>query len=428
MKNQKDTVWKDRAIRVAVIGGGASGLMAAIEVARVGAQVVVLEQKDRTGKKILATGNGHCNFTNRHLDASCYHNNPFALHIIEQFSVEDTLDFFKKIGVYPVEKNGYYYPASQQASAVADLLEQEAKRLGAAIETGCRVTGIRKEKEEFILSVDRTIYSQVKETVKKNGKKKKHNGPAEIEHITIKADRVILAGGGLASPALGSDGSCYDLAKALGHTIHHPFPALTGIRCAETWFPELAGVRISARVELMADRNVAAAAEGELQLTDYGISGIPVFQISRYAALHLYEGRTVQVRLLFFPDISDEEIRKYMNSHEKNQYQGLFPDKLLKVLLKENKTGKTMPRELFCTCTEVNGFDRAQVTCGGVCLDQVDSETLESAICPGLFLAGELLDVDGICGGYNLQWAWSSGHVAGRSAAEKRIERKREHL
>ena len=425
MKNQNDTEWKNRTIRVAVAGGGASGLMAAIQAARKGAQVIVLEQKDRTGKKILATGNGHCNFTNRHLDASCYHNNPFALHIIEQFSVEDTLDFFKQIGVYPVEKNGYYYPASQQASAVADLLEQEAKRLGVTIETGCRVTGIRKEKKEFILLADRTTYSQVKEAVKKNGKKKKNTGPAEIVHITVKADRVILAGGGMASPALGSDGSCYDLAKALGHTISHPFPALTGIRCAENWFPELAGVRISARVELMADRKVVASEEGELQLTDYGISGIPVFQISRYAALHLYEGRNVQARLLFFPEISDEEIREYGNSHEKNQYQGLFPDKLLKVLLKENRAGESISRELLCTCTEVNGFDRAQVTCGGVRLDQVDGETLESRICPGLFLAGELLDVDGICGGYNLQWAWSSGYVAGRSAAEKQIERKR---
>lgn len=410
---------------MAVAGGGASGLMAAIQAARGGAQVIVLEQKDRTGKKILATGNGHCNFTNRHLDASCYHNNPFALHIIEQFSVEDTLDFFKQIGVYPVEKNGYYYPASQQASAVADLLEQEAKRMGVTIETGCRVTGIRKEKEEFILLADQTKYSQVKETVKKNGKKKKNTGPAEILHIAIKADRVILAGGGMASPALGSDGSCYDLAEALGHTISHPFPALTGIQCAENWFSELAGVRISARVELMADRKVIASEEGELQLTDYGISGIPVFQISRYAALNLYENRTVQARLLFFPEISDEEIRAYGNSHEKNQYQGLFPDKLLKVLLKENKTGEKISRELLCTCTEVNGFDRAQITCGGVCLDQVDEETLESRICPGLFLAGELLDVDGICGGYNLQWAWSSGHVAGRSAAERQIERKR---
>lgn len=452
MDKQKNISGKRRIpCQVAVIGAGASGLMAAIAAARAGAAVTILEQKDKVGKKILATGNGHCNFTNDRMDISCYHGNAFAIHMIEKFPVTDTIAFFRELGIFPHERNGYYYPASEQASAVVKLLLREAEELGVAIRTDTRVAEIRKNpgNQYFLIDYEKTLRSDVKEVVRKNGKKKQIAGEVRVEQGQCKAERVILAGGGMASPNLGSDGSCYTLAQKLGHRVITPLPALTGIRCEENWFKQLAGIRVSAKVTLLVEGREIASDTGELQLTEYGISGIPVFQISRYAARALAEKKKVEAKLLFYPEISDEEMADYLQTHGEEQYCGLFPEKLLQVLMtrhmeddfcqkaadreqadrrtrldtiNKKKSGRDhsnrmVRRELLCTCREINGFDRAQVTCGGIALEEVHPETLESLRCPGLYLAGEVLDVDGICGGYNLQWAWSSGWVAGKSAA-----------
>ncbi|MDO5410087.1 MAG: FAD-dependent oxidoreductase [Lachnospiraceae bacterium] len=415
---------QNRTVHIVIAGAGASGLMAAVTAAEAGAAVTVIEQKEKAGKKILATGNGHCNFTNSALNSACYHENLFAMQVIGQFSVERTLDFFKKLGIFPHERNGYYYPASEQASAVVSLLLKRAEQLGVKILVDSCVEEIRKMPEDRQKQADRSTFqvlvrtaikSGVKETIKKNGKKKVTVGEVRYENRKISADRVILACGGQASPALGSDGSGYRLAGALGHRIVTPFPALTGICCREEWFPRVSGVRVSARVTLFADGRRLASDAGELQLTDYGISGIPVFQVSRYAARALAEGKEVQAELYFYPEISEEDMLDYLKQHNFDEYRGLYPEKLLAVLMMFGND--TLPRKLLCTCTEVNGFDRAQVTCGGVALEEVNPQTMESQICPGIYFAGELLDVDGICGGYNLQWAWSSGYLAGSCAA-----------
>lgn len=439
-------------ISIVVVGAGASGLMAAIGAARLGARVLVIEQKEKAGKKLLATGNGRCNFSNRRMDASCYHENLFALSVIGQFDVDRTLAFFQELGIFPHERDGYYYPASEQAASVVNLLVREAKRLGVSVLTDTKVEKIRRLKNGFesrsegrseagkkkwqqkeptsgfLLSVTTAVKNNVRETVKKNGKKKVTAGEIRYESRQISADRVILACGGKASPVLGSDGSGYELAGALGHQVIRPLPALTGIQCRETWFKQLAGVRISARVTILADGKPLAYSDGELQLTDYGISGIPVFQVSRHAAKAIADGKRVQAELCFFPEIPEAELIAYLGSHTPEQYGGLYPEKLLAVLMqlarfsengeKADRQMYELTRKLRCTCREVNGFDRAQVTCGGISLEQVSPDTLESLLCPGLYFSGELLDVDGICGGYNLQWAWSSGWVAGQSAAK----------
>lgn len=435
-------------LSVVVVGAGASGLMAAIGAADRGARVTVIEQKEKAGKKLLATGNGHCNFSNRRMDVSCYHGNEFAMSVIERFDVDRTLAFFRELGVFPHERDGYYYPASEQASSVVNLLVQKAKRLGISFLLDTKVDAVQKvhHSPQFLLSVTTAVKSNVRETVKKNGKKKVTAGEIRYESRQIRADRVILACGGKASPVLGSDGSGYELAGALGHQMVRPLPALTGIQCQESWFRQLAGVRISARVTILSGGRPLAVSDGELQLTEYGISGIPVFQVSRYAAKALAEGKDVQAKLCFFPEISEEELLSYLNSHTPEQYGGLYPEKLLMVLMqlsvpvkeKERKCRESseqkssdsllarkvydLTRALYGTCQEVNGFERAQVTCGGVSLEQIDSDTLESRICPGLYFTGEILDVDGICGGYNLQWAWSSGWLAGQAAAKKKPE------
>lgn len=441
-------------LHIVVVGAGASGLVAGICAARHGAQVTVVEQKEKAGKKVLATGNGHCNFTNRKMDVSCYHGNGFAMSVIDRFNVDSTLAFFRELGIFPHERDGYYYPASEQAASVVNLLVQEAKRLGISFLTDTKVENIQrldknclldknkslekgdlstKQKDTlsdtgFLLSVSVAVKSNVREIIKKNGKKRMAAGEIHYENRQLTADRVILACGGKASPALGSDGSGYKLACSLGHQVKMPLPALTGIQCEESWFKSLAGVRISARVTLFADREKLMSSDGELQLTDYGISGIPVFQVSRYAARAMEEGKKVHAELCFYPEIPDEELISYLNSHMPEQYGGLYPEKLLEALMQmlgqQNLSGQqiyNLTRRLRCTCRKVNGFDRAQVTCGGISLDQVDRNTLESFLCPGLFFAGEILDVDGICGGYNLQWAWSSGWIAGQSAAERKV-------
>ncbi len=420
-----------KSLHIVIVGAGASGLMAAVCAALAGARVTVLEQKEKAGKKILATGNGHCNFTNDKMNASCYHDSEFALHVIEQFGVDQTLDFFRGLGVFPHERNGYYYPVSEQASAVVSLLLQKTASLGVEILTDTKVQEIQTEAIWTSDGVSRPSFrilasvavKSAQESSKKGGKKKSGAVRQEIryEKRQFHADRVILACGGKASPALGSDGSGYELASGLGHHIVPPLPALTGIQCAETWFKQLAGVRVSARVTILADRKKLAEDTGELQLTDYGISGIPVFQVSRYAARALADGKKVQARLCFFPEIGENELSAYLRSHTVRQYEGLYPAKLLTVL--RTLAGESaddllyLTRNLNCTCREINGFDRAQVTCGGVALSGVNPDTLESLYCPGVYFAGELLDVDGICGGYNLQWAWSSGWLAGRQAA-----------
>lgn len=410
------------------MGAGASGLVAAVSAAGSGARVTVLEQKEKAGKKILATGNGHCNFTNDRMDISCYHGNEFAMHVIRKFDVEKTLNFFGELGVFPHERNGYYYPVSEQASAVVSLLLQKAFSLGVEILTDTKVQEIQVfggSRTSFRVFADVAVKT-APESSKKGGRKKS-GARQEIryEKRQFYADRVILACGGKASPSLGSDGSGYELASGLGHSIVAPLPALTGIQCGEIWFKQLAGVRVSARVAILADGKKIAEDAGELQLTDYGISGIPVFQVSRYAARALSDGKKVHAELCFFPEIGEEELSDYLRSHTLEQYEGLYPAKLLTVLraLSGNSADALLylTRHLSCTCREINGFDRAQVTCGGVPLPEVNPDTLESLCCPGLYLAGELLDVDGICGGYNLQWAWSSGWLAGCNAAGERI-------
>ncbi|MGN0293729.1 MAG: aminoacetone oxidase family FAD-binding enzyme [Lachnospiraceae bacterium] len=423
---------KNRKLHIIIAGAGASGLTAAISAAQAGARVTLLEQKEKTGKKLLATGNGHCNFSNDRMDVSCYHGNEFAMRVIDRFDVKKTLEFFCGLGIFPHERNGYYYPMSEQAQAVAVLLRKKAEELGVEILTERKVLAVRRERKSgFEVLVRAAVKESARKSAGTDGRKdgRKGNGkngkkkvlPEEIrcEDQLLYGDRVILACGGRAYPALGSDGSGYELARSLGHRIVTPLPALTGIRCQESWFRQLAGVRISARVTILSDGKRLASDEGELQLTDYGISGIPVFQVSRYAARALEEGKKVQAEITFFPELSDEELKGYLQTHTVEQYAGLYPAKLLEILKQLAKAEKLfhLTRHLLCTCLEVNGFDRAQVTCGGVDLSEVSADTLESLRCPGVYLAGELLDVDGICGGYNLQWAWSSGWLAGQSAA-----------
>lgn len=392
-------------------------MMAAITSASNGADVTILEHKDRIGKKILSTGNGKCNFTNLLQKPECYrsdNSNRFVWGIYEQFDVKRTLSFFEELGIYAKVKNGYVYPNSEQASAVLDALRMEIERLNIKVETENNCKEIRKSKKGFKILTDQRTFS---------------------------ADAVILSTGSKAAPVTGSDGSGYTIAKQLGLHMIPVLPALVQLRCKEKFYKSVSGVRVQAEVSIYADKKLLGKDTGELQLTNYGISGIPVFQVSRYAARALYEKRTVHAVLNFMPGFTENEFTELMNQRIQLRpkktveefFIGLFNKKLADLWISLSKidrkkyVGQLTKEEinkLVCLIlyfdteiSETNGFEQAQICCGGIDTKEVDPDTLEVYGIPDLYLAGEILDVDGICGGYNLQWAWSSGYVAGREAA-----------
>lgn len=406
--------------RIIIIGGGASGLIAAIGAARTGAYVTIAEHMDRVGKKILSTGNGRCNMTNLRMEEDCYRcdQKGFPMKVIRGFGVDETLGFFRELGIEPRDRNGYIYPNSDQASAVLDVLRWEAERLGAVTLCSCHV--------EKIVSAG-----------------SKHPGyRVHTDQGILEGDAVILAAGSKAAPSTGSDGSGYELAKGLGHHVIKPLPALVQLRCQGTMYRQMAGIRTEARVKLMAEGELLAEDRGELQLTDYGLSGIPVFQVSRYASRALDQGKRVKALVDFLPSWEDGEAwellkkRVSLLGHKTVEefFTGLLNKKLALALIKlaglkpSQRAGELSPKQIKqllgqiksyeAIVMSVNPFANAQVCCGGVDTREVDARTMESRIKANLYLAGELLDVDGICGGYNLQFAWSSGMLAGRHAAE----------
>lgn len=408
--------------QVIIIGGGASGLVAAIAAARQGAEVTILEHMDRVGKKILSTGNGRCNITNLTMRAECYRcgQKNFPMRVIDKFSVWDTLTFFDEIGIVTKSKNGYIYPNSEQASSVLDALRMETEHLGVRVITSCQVKRARKVgKGGFLIETDQGDY---------------------------RGQRLILATGSKAAPVTGSDGSGYELAKSFGHRVILPLPALVQLRCEGKHFKQLAGIRCEAAVQLIADGKTLAGDEGELQLTDYGISGIPTFQISRYASVALAAGSQVSVLVDFLPSKSMEETRQFILQRSVQLgyrscgdfLTGVLNKKLAGVLLKLSGISPEIPvsqvkpanwerlirqlKHFEAVVTATNSFEQAQICCGGVDTREIRAESLESKLVPGLHLVGELLDVDGICGGYNLQWAWSTGMLAGSWAGRVTIQ------
>lgn len=407
-----------------IIGGGAAGLMAAITAAENGAGVTILEHMPRVGKKILSTGNGKCNLTNLDMRPDCYRcgTADFPMTAIGRFSAADTVSFFRRLGVVVTDRNGYVYPASGQAQTVLDALREKAESLGIRIVTECGTETIKRDGRGFCVRTSCGVFY---------------------------GDFLILAAGSKAAPATGSDGSGYDLAASLGHKIVKPLPALVQLKCQGDFFRSIAGVRTEAEVSLYTAGkhgelgDLLASDRGELQLTDYGISGIPVFQVSRYASEALDRKKRVLAVLDFFPSLKDEELflllkeqRMYLSDRKAEGFlNGIFHKKLAALFLKaagirgEEMTGRLSDKKLLAAAelikrtvvevTAANSFDKAQVCMGGVRVKDVDPCTMESRLVPGLYFAGEILDVDGICGGYNLQWAWSSGYAAGASATGK---------
>ena len=401
---------------IAVIGGGASGMIAAITARKSGKEVVVLERKDRILKKVLITGNGRCNITNVNANISNYFGKNISSveNILNSFNPQDTMDFFNGLGIICNEENrGKVYPLSGQASSVVDALRFEAERLGVRIETEFYVRKIEKDGFKF------KIYSE--------------------DRKKIEADRVILAAGGQSYPELGSNGSGFELAKELGHSVTRLSPSIVQLKTEKHQVKGLQGIKTDVAVTAYGDNKKICTYDGELLFTDYGISGNVVFNISFVMPLY----KNVEFEIDFMEKFDYNELyemlkeRKRILSHltMENYFNGMINKKLGQFLSKVSGIEKlskpvkdlndsdirklcTVLKKYRVKILETTGFKNAQVTAGGVSLDEVNAETLESKIVKGLYFSGEVLDVYGECGGFNLQWAWASGYIAGENSAK----------
>ncbi|MCI5918644.1 MAG: NAD(P)/FAD-dependent oxidoreductase [Roseburia sp.] len=412
--NQK----KQKDYDVLIIGGGASGLVAAISAARCGAKTVILEHMDRVGKKILATGNGKCNYTNSKQGITKYRGDDpaFVLPVFEQFGFEETVTFFEDLGISPKIKNGYYYPASEQAASVLDVLRMELSYQKVAIETDCTITSISKKKDGFEVSTNLGCFC---------------------------AKKILFSTGLKASPKSGSDGSAIPYIEKLGHHFADIVPALVQLQGKQPFFKALAGIRAEIQANLYINGAFSTSESGELQLTDFGVSGIPIFQLSRFASKALKQKKEVYILLDFQPSLGKKALKQLLsermhlfgkNKTAEESLIGLFHKKLIPVLLKESQIALHVPakdvtesqldvlsntiKKLRVDVIGTKSFEQAQVCAGGVKTAEIDAKTLESKVVPGVYFAGEVIDIDGTCGGYNLQWAWSSGYVAGKHMAE----------
>ena len=401
---------------IAVIGGGASGLMAAITAKKSGKEVVILERKDRILKKVLITGNGRCNITNVNANISNYFGKNISSveNILNRFTPQDTMDFFNGLGIVCNEENrGKVYPLSGQASSVVDALRFEAEKLGIKIETEFYVRKIEKDGFKF------KIYSE--------------------DRKKIEAGRVILAAGGQSYPELGSNGSGFELAKELGHSVTKLSPSIVQLKTEKNQVKGLQGIKTDVAVTAYGDNKKICTYDGELLFTDYGISGNVVFNISFVMPLY----KNVEFEIDFMEKFDYNELygilkeRKKIMSHltMENYFNGMINKKLGQFLSKVSGIEKlskpvkdlsdsdirklcTVLKKYRVKILETTGFKNAQVTAGGVSLDEVNTETLESKIVKGLYFSGEVLDVYGECGGFNLQWAWASGYIAGENASK----------
>lgn len=404
---------------VLVVGGGPAGMMAALAAAGRGASVTLLDRMDKPGKKILVTGNGRCNITNARPEPARYHGAPaaFTESVLRSFSVPQTLGFFKALGLPCVEEEeGRVYPSCGQASAVVDVLRFEMERRNVRVQVGADVHRLTRAGGTFKAET-------------KDGR-------------SFAADRAIVAAGGKAGPQWGSDGSGLELLKALGHRVTPLFPVLVQLNLRAAFLKAVDGVRFNGAAAVLDQGRVVREETGEIQLTDYGASGIPVLDLSRAAGECLLQKREPMLELRLLPGRSAAdlltEIEGRLSSRPDETLDrallGLVHAHLLPVLLQaagfKNKhlacrhappeNARRLAELLKRWTAPITGtqpWSRAHVTAGGVDAAELTAGTLESKIVPGLFLAGEVIDVDADCGGYNLQWAWSSGQAAGVHAA-----------
>ena len=419
---------KGTCMNIAVIGGGASGMTAAITAHRCGANVTIFEHMPRLGRKLLLTGSGKCNISNTDMHISHFHGGDEKIieAVLDGCPPFETREFFEEIGLFMKDRGGYLYPFCEQASAVVDVLRFSIRDIGIDVHISCDIKRI-----DTLQDVELGHKAEGFAVFTSEGR--------------FCFDKIIICCGSCANRNTGSDGSGYALAKKLGHSVVKPLPALTYLTCDESFYPSIAGIRTKACISLYEensshDMEHTASELGELQLTKQGISGIPVFNLSYRAIKAMDEGRKVKAFIDFLPDVEEDDMYDFMKKRigmaSSRSVEELLIGLLAKPLgicickrcslgLKEpcssldDKDIGRLAKMIKKFETRISGsgdFEAAQTVSGGVSLSEITG-TLESRIAPGLYFAGEILDVNGDCGGYNLQWAVSSAIVAAREAS-----------
>ena len=378
--------------RIIIVGAGAAGMLAAIHAKSKDNQVILIERNTNCGKKILITGNGKCNYLNDDFNISHYRsdNLEFLENIITEENKNLIISEFKKIGIEPKIKNGYYYPMSNTSVSIQNALLLTLKQKGIEIITNTTITDIKKINNKFILNDKFTC------------------------------DKLIIAAGSSACPKCGTDGTIYDALKPLGLKIKKPLPALVQLKSEGKFLKEWAGIRCDCELSLFENDKLIKKSIGEVQLTDYGISGICTFQLSSDCIRGLDSGKKEVIKMNFLPDIKDfdtfylNRVKLLKGRNDIELFEGLINYKLLYVLFKHNKNIKEALTSFSLEITGYNGFDKAQVASGGIKLTEIN-DNFECKNIKDLYIIGEILDVDGDCGGYNLAFAFLSGIIAGES-------------
>ena len=378
---------------IGIIGAGASGMAAALAASEQKKNTVILmERQNRVGKKLLATGNGRCNLTNLHADSRGYHGMEpqFVRCALSKYNVSDTLQWFEELGLITVcEDSGRVYPYSDQANSVVDVLRFALNRENIILKLGFEVCKIKKLDSGFVV---------------------------ESKEDTVFCDRLIVACGGLAGTQLGGSMSGYQLLHSMGHRVTKLRPALVQLKCADS-VAALKGVRANCMAQIYKDGTLFSESTGEIQFTDYGISGPVIFEISRDVCREKGEWLC---KLDFLPHVEQVQLERLICRDGEEMLTGIVHNRLGKMLAKagdyDRKQVSKIAKEYVLRLQEPLGMDKAQVTAGGIVTADFDAQTMQSKLVPGLYACGEVLDIDGDCGGYNLQWAWSSGRSAGYHA------------
>ena len=402
---------------IAIIGGGAYGMAAALAAAEnPGCRVVLLERQARLGRKLQATGNGRCNLTNLHAALQGYHGEQpdFSEYAVSAFPPEKTMDWFRSLGLFTVaEESGRVYPYSDQANSVLDVLRFALEKPNIQVKLGAEVEKVRKMQNGFRL---------------------------EFGEEALDCQRLIVACGGLAGTRLGGTMSGYKLLRSLGHRCTRLRPTLVQLKTSWGGVVGLKGVRANCRAGILYNGTPFRESRGELQFTEYGLSGPVIFEISRDVCQQKGDWCC---RLDFLPEILAETLfqelcrRRGTSLPASELLTGILHNRLGRVLTQAAGISAQTPirdlpdellweavravKEFDVPLTEPMGMDSAQVTAGGIVTEEFEEKTMESKLVPGLYACGEVLDVDGDCGGYNLQWAWSSGRLAGLNAGKEQL-------
>lgn len=403
---------------IIIIGGGASGLVSAIYASKSKKKITIIEKNKSCGKKILITGNGKCNYWNEEQDIKHYHSNNIEIlrSILTKENQEEILYLFNSIGIIPRIKDGYYYPYSNQATSIQTALIKECELNGVEIITETEVSNIKKKNNYYEIETNNGIF---------------------------KAKKVIISTGSYACPKTGSNGQGYKFLTSLGHSLITPLPALVQLKANTPYLKEWHGIRSDVSVTLIENNQELTTQIGEIQLTDYGVSGICIFSLSGQVSRGLSLNKKEQIKINFlhpFGIKDKQEFLIWMNNRNnliKNRsiadlLDGILNYKLINLIIKLSKLDRnstwnnlsieekyllgTNLTNFILDITGTNSFEHSQTCTGGILLTEINPNTMESLYNKGLYITGELLDIDGECGGYNLTIAWITGYLAGKDA------------